>query len=161
MKSGRVGYTLTELLATLAVVGILAALAAPALHGMIARIRARAALDQLVGDIAYARAAAVRRGSGVELRFQNEGDCLPSRPGRYAATRYQVVTPGPDREVMRTEHVFATMGAVCLETNNDTVLAFNSRGLPRAFQNRTLWARRGTVADSATVSVFGRVRRLY
>jgi type IV fimbrial biogenesis protein FimU len=160
MKGERVGYTLVELLAAVAVVGILAALAAPALQGTIARIRAQAALDQLVGDIALARAAAVSRGSRVELRFQNDGECLPSRAGRNAATRYQVVAPGPEREVIRTENVFARMGGVCLETNNDTVLAFNSRGLPRAFQNRTLWARRGSAADSATVSVFGRVRRL-
>lgn len=61
------GFTLMELLTTLAVAGILLVIAAPALNGMVRTHRLNAAANELVGAANLARSEAIQRGSRVTL----------------------------------------------------------------------------------------------
>jgi hypothetical protein len=46
-----------------------------------------------------------------------------------------------------------------MEINGSDTLAVNSRGLPRGFNNRTVWVHERGFSDSLFLSVVGRVRR--
>jgi type IV fimbrial biogenesis protein FimT len=70
------GFTLVELLAVLAIAGVLLALAFPALESRAPQERATAALNQLIGAIAFARSAAVLHGAPVTFCPGTAGACL-------------------------------------------------------------------------------------
>lgn len=73
------GFTWTELLAVLAVTGILAGIALPALGEALARHRLRATTDALMEALAQARATAVRRNHPTILCASRDGHaCSPS-----------------------------------------------------------------------------------
>jgi type IV fimbrial biogenesis protein FimT len=61
------GFTLIELMVSLAVLGILASLAAPSFSAMIKKYRVNAIREELVASIQTARTEAVRRGRPVVL----------------------------------------------------------------------------------------------
>lgn len=61
------GFTLIELMVAVAVVGILAAIAAPSFSDLIAKQRAKAAATDLYLALAKARSEAIKRNSNVTL----------------------------------------------------------------------------------------------
>src|SRR5690348_18431316 len=68
------GFTLTELLITLAIAGILAMIGAPAMANLLARTRAASAEAAIAGTLRHARSAAIMRNARVLV--------CPSRDGR-------------------------------------------------------------------------------
>lgn len=71
MNSKRV--TLVELVAVLAVVGILAAIATPALHGMLQEQRRKVVAQELASTLRQARAEAILRHTPVVVRASYQG----------------------------------------------------------------------------------------
>jgi type IV fimbrial biogenesis protein FimT len=65
-----VGFTLLELMITLAVAAVLGAIATPSFTGMVQHQRLQAAARHLQADIALARHESTRRGQTVTLQFQ-------------------------------------------------------------------------------------------
>jgi len=61
------GFTLMELLVTLAVVAIVASLAVPSFQNMIATQRVRSAANDLVASLNFARSEAVKRNATVTM----------------------------------------------------------------------------------------------
>ena len=61
------GFTLVEVLVSLAILAILAALAAPSFSDSIRRYRVNAIRDDLIGSIQWARSEAIRRGFSIIL----------------------------------------------------------------------------------------------
>jgi type IV fimbrial biogenesis protein FimT len=70
------GFTLIEVLVSLAILGILAALAAPSFSGSIKRQRVNSIKDDLIASMQTARSEAIRRGLNVFLiRSPATGSC--------------------------------------------------------------------------------------
>ena len=73
MADRRRGFTLVELAATLAVLAVVAALAAPSLAALVERQRALAAFHALSVALAQARMAAIQRGRAVTVCPSGDG----------------------------------------------------------------------------------------
>lgn len=155
----RSGFTMAELLLVVTLIGVLAGLAAPRLSEYNARQRRVAALNRFAGDLYRARMEALRRGNRVELRLSNSGRCAV--PPRGSAGDGWSIVPLRGGEPLRTVQPGDLGAGVCLATNGDAALEITSRGLLAPFENRTVWVRHGSRADTLVVSVLGRVLRRY
>lgn len=153
----RGGYTLTELVVTLAIFGIMLAIAAPRFEAMLAHVRTRGALNRVAVDLAYARQLAARTGSRARLQVEPAPDCPPPRIGA-AGYRYRIIA---DADSVAYEVNLRLDGSpMCLTTNQSAEVVFNSRGLVMGFNNRTMSVRQGDHPPiSLTVSAVGRVLR--
>lgn len=67
------GFTLTELLVTVAIVAILSGIAAPSFKSLVAGIRAKGAASELYASAARARSEAIKRNKEVELKCADSG----------------------------------------------------------------------------------------
>jgi prepilin-type N-terminal cleavage/methylation domain-containing protein len=69
IRKGDRGYTLTELLVTLVIVGIIAAIASPNFLGLLSRYRLEGALQQLLGAINETQRLAMARGKSCRINI--------------------------------------------------------------------------------------------
>ncbi len=67
---GRAGYTLTEIMVVVAVIGIMTAIAVPAFSGYLKRTRLDGARNQMIADIYYARSLAISNRRTFSMQFQ-------------------------------------------------------------------------------------------
>jgi type IV fimbrial biogenesis protein FimT len=153
----RGGYTLTELIVTLLIFGILLAIAAPRLDAWLAHVRARGALNRVAVHLAYTRQMAVRTGGRARLEVEPSPDCPAPRNGA-AGYRYRIFAGGDS--LMLMVNLRLDGAPVCLTTNQSGAVVFDSRGLVLGFNNRTMSVRQGSHPPvSLTVSAVGRVLR--
>lgn len=68
------GFTLVELLVTIAILGVLTALAAPSFTPLIERWRVRQAAEDLTSSMFFARSEAIKRGGGITLETASTWD---------------------------------------------------------------------------------------
>lgn len=61
------GFTLTELMVTVAIIGILASIAVPSFQDMIERNRLKEAVESLKSDLMFARTEAIKRSTSINV----------------------------------------------------------------------------------------------
>lgn len=73
------GFTLTELMVTLAIIAIFASFAIPSFRGLIANTSVSSAVNAFVSDTRYARGEAMRRGKSVTICRSADAAAVPPK----------------------------------------------------------------------------------
>jgi len=161
------GFTLIELLVTLAVAAILLGMAGPAFRELVARQRGAAAMNQLIGAVAAARAEAITYRRTVTLCPGRGGRCLGRNQWHAGALIFHDGNgngriDGADRVVTALPALDAGQRIYWRSFRNRSYLQFFPRGFT-AWQNGSFLycppdddAR---LARMAIVNAQGRVRR--
>jgi len=136
------GHTLPELLIVLTITGTLTALAAPRVQQARDHAIVRDGVTEIVATLRAARSAAQRRDARAVVAFDTAA----------AAAMLTV-----ERDTVLVHRFGAELG-VTLEASRDTVI-YGPSGRGYGSSNTTLIVRRGSAADTVTVSRLGRVKR--
>jgi prepilin-type N-terminal cleavage/methylation domain-containing protein len=142
----RRGFTLTEMLAVLVIVGVSLLVAAPRISGMVAGESARGAVDRLAADIGYARMLAVREGQTARLVLGS-------------ATSYSIIVDpsGANRTVKRVDFTDDFPGLQL--SPGSGMVSFNSRGLLQTGSLTNVAAARGGISESVQILGIGQTYR--
>lgn len=138
-----------ELLVVIALIGITAAFAQPAMSAYVGRAKTRRALDRLTGDIAMARMLAVRSGTRAVVEIDGPDS-------------YRIWMEGSPTETIRRVSLAQDYAGVSLQAaTSDSRLVFNARGLLLDPGTGILVARLGAAEDTLRLTAAGRVYRAY
>jgi prepilin-type N-terminal cleavage/methylation domain-containing protein len=145
----RGGFTLSELMMVVLIIGLMAAMAGPRMMRWVQTIGQRGATNQLAGDLAYSRIQAVRQGATVSFRIDD-------------ADTYRVTVDDGNGNVVRTLRTVNLQQVYRGATLNPTSgrIAFDSRGVLRANPVSTMdqiTLTRGSVRKRVNVSGVGRI----
>lgn len=145
----RAGHSLIELLTVLMVIALVASIAGPSMAAYLRRHQTQAALDRVVGDLAYARVLAVRTGSRVVFRLAS-------------ASSYLVEVQSTPVKTAKSVSLAKDFPGVTVTLSSPlTQLEFDSRGLLVNTTNGSIVATRGTAVDSVVLLASGRAYRAY
>jgi len=128
-KKQSLGFTLTELMVTVAIIGVLASIAVPSFQDMIERNRLKEAVESLKSDLMFARTEAIKRSQNISVNriTGNSGEWF-----------YGLNTSACDSsETVTTESDFCTVKRI-------SGIAFNQVNLISESGNTTFSFRRGT-----------------
>ncbi|NKB80751.1 MAG: prepilin-type N-terminal cleavage/methylation domain-containing protein [Nitrospirales bacterium] len=143
----REGYTLTELLITLSIMGIIAVLSGTWLLEHMPTLRIRGAVRQIRSDCLAARMAAVNQGNEFRIFFRD--------PYRYDILDDDNNNGKPDAgEQIESRDLRIEYGDVTLNATNDPI--FHPRGTASSLATITLTNSAGT--KTLTVGITGRVK---
>jgi prepilin-type N-terminal cleavage/methylation domain-containing protein len=148
------GYSLAELVFTIALIGILAALAVPSMSGWIRKARTTRMINQLTADLHYARMLAAQAGQRVEVRFTPAAanSCI---------TKYEIFVDGAAQQRRaKLVAVDEEVPGVCLSQSRNTPVLYNSRGMLATVSSRRFRAVHGAVGDSVVMAQGGRLYRI-
>ncbi|WP_330924175.1 GspH/FimT family pseudopilin [Candidatus Sororendozoicomonas aggregata] len=158
------GFTLPELVTTLAVAAILVSLAAPSMKSLLADRRIAAVTQQLYGSILLARSEAVTRGMNVSIcRASGIADCASE--GDNWASGWLIFVDGDSNglldagdELLRVYQ--SQPDILTIIWNRGQSLRINSRGQARDFGTFTLCESlpEGVAARTISISLTGRAR---
>lgn len=144
MKKGSAavrGFTLIEMMATVAVAGIVMTAAVPSLHGWADQQRLKGVAGELSSDLQHARAEALLRNEGVRVTFGSH-NCYVMHTG--TADRCRCDSNG----VGRCEDGIEPIKTVALPTANGIALNANVRSVLFAPEH-------GTASPMATLRISG------
>lgn len=136
MEGRNSGFTLVELMVTVAVVAILASIAAPSFSEMIKNNRLAAVANDLTADLMFARSEATKRGVSVTLCASSTGtECSGTD---WSAGRIAFLDKDADGVVDLGEEILRITSAlannIALQSANDSNVAvgfvrYRSRGM--------------------------------
>lgn len=153
------GFTLVELVAVMAVTGIVATAAVPSLSGLVDTQRISGVASELASDLQYARAQAVQRNQGVRVTFKAEAACYVIHTG--SADQCQCTTSGPatcegDAQALKTVALDDTR-RIGLHSNVNSMVFDPVHGTASPAATLRLTGPQGRSVQH-TVNLMGRVR---
>ena len=134
------GFTLIEMLVTMAILAILTMIALPSFRNAIHRNQVTAAGNQLVADINYARAEAVSRGIDVSVCPSSDGASCSTATAYDAGWLVYTYTPGnavantaysssgSTNLILRYTQAQANVSIQATVTPTNSVVTFGSQG---------------------------------
>lgn len=136
------GWSLTELLTVLAIMGIMAVLAGPSFQSLLARVQARSATVEIASELRLARQLAMARRERLRVIFDREGRTITLRRA--------------DAEGILHVYDYADKGVVVEEPTAGPELLFHPSG--RSVTPTTIRVRDSQGRETMfTVSITGRV----
>jgi len=128
-KKRNKGFTLIEMLTVVIIIGVLAAIAAPNLLGMLNQTRLKDGLGQVEGAIREAQKLAIRRGQSCNIIFTTDTttgnsivETAPGSNGCLLSTREL-----PDSVSFS---LLNSSSLVLIDSSNEAQLGFSSKGNP-------------------------------
>lgn len=148
IHTGPAGFTLIELIITVAVIGILAGIGFPSIMKWVPNYKIKAAAQELNGNMQKARLDAIKTNSKVSATFVTVSPCTAAGGGSYTFTN--------DESAQVLASVSFSNG-LCLSAG--TVNGFDPRGLPKgATGSVTLEHAQITRSYTITQTIAGGVR---
>lgn len=156
------GFTLIEMVATVAVAGIVMTAAAPSLGGWVDQQRLKGVAGELASDLQYARSEAVLRNQGVRVSFLgdlNAATCYVVHTGPADSCRCDAAgAPACEGGSQPLKSVaLAAPARVALHSNVRSVLFSPEHGTASPAASLRLAGAQGRTVQH-TVNVMGRVR---
>ena len=136
------GWSLTELLMVLAIMGVMAVLAVPSYQTLAARVQARSVIVEIASELRFARQLAMARRERLRVIFDREGRTITLRCG--------------DTTDILHVYEYADKGVVVEEPTAGPELLFHPSG--RSVTPTTIRVRDSQGRETTfTVSITGRV----
>lgn len=162
MKRHAMGFTLLELLVTIAVAAILLTLALPSYRHTVESNAVATRVNDLVGALNYARSAAVSRGTDVYLcASTDESTCSDQDPTDWARgwLVYLPVNAAQTTSVGQTLRVQGgTAPGVALVSDSGQPVRFNSNGFAMSGRHFSAGASSSDLDTRICIAATGRVR---
>lgn len=156
------GFTLIEMVATVAVAGVVMTAAVPALGGWVDQQRLKGAASELASDLQFARSEAVLRNQGVRITLggdTNAAACYIVHTG--AADTCRCDASGASSCETGSESIksvsLASFARVALQSNVRTVLFSPEHGTASPSASLRLTGAQGQALQH-TINIMGRVR---
>lgn len=139
MKSRAAGFTLLEMLLTLALSALLMAVAVPTLSRLLSKAAVQSAADALVGDLRYARSEAIKRAGTVSVCSSAGGVACASSAAWRDGWMVFVDADGngrldPEDQILRVQERLEPLASIGSATpaNDKRFIAYQASGMARA-----------------------------
>ena len=149
MNRSRQGYTLTEMLIVVVIVGLLTMFAIPKFSVVVQRNKLSAAREEITAAIATARAAAVQKGRSATFRIASGNRIAVTVVSADNSTTTTLV---PARSLM-------TLYNVSISGATDSTITFDMRGFitPRLSSKGVIKLSQGARRDSICLTTAGQI----
>lgn len=157
MKQHEAGFTLIELMVTVAIAAILASLAVPSFRSMLVKRAVVAAADAMISDLRYARSEALKRSNFVSLCASSNGTSCFGAGAVWKSGWIVFIDANGDGswdagdEIIRVQQAFDSIASIQNDPANDRVFfAYQPTGITKSSSQSFIFTPSGSVPLNGT-----------